>query len=349
MGVAVPARGDTDPDGMPSDKAPYRTIVLVSMIDCCADTAYPEAEQALVDELALLDIPVTRVLGRATDEAAQRLELETLAKQHKAAAAIRLTRPSSAGRADATLWITDQVTQKTVYRQLHVDKDAEAPHAMITAIRTVETLRASLLEFRYEHAEKPKPPVSAQIEKMVYPPAKRPHYWLAVGLGGGLAVSPGGMGQRGAFDVAVSVQPLGGLDLAVSLNWSPVGQSLETERARSDVDYLLMRAWAVYRFLEGRLVRPAVGVASGVYFGWAEGRAPTGEPLKTAKTRVAYVGGCARVYAFTNEWVSLFLGTTVGALLPEAAVVHGSATAAEFGQPLIEARLGLELRFLAGD
>jgi hypothetical protein len=326
---------------------PYRVIVLVSMTACCESIAYPEAEQALVEELSLLKIPVTRVLGRATDESAQHLELETLARQHKAAAAIRLSRPDSAGRADAALWITDQVTQKTVYRRIQVDKGSNLPHAMITAIRTVETLRASLLEFRYEDTAKKKPPVSEEIEKIAYTPKKPKHYLLGLGLAGGLAVSPGGMGERGAFSFAGMVQPLRGLDLAVSLNWSPFGQTLETERARSDVDYLLLRGWAVYRFFNDKPAQPAVGAAGGVYFGRAEGRAPTGQPLKNAKTRVAYLGGSARVYAFAGERVSLFLDTTVGALMPKAEVVHGTTSAADFGHPLFEVQFGLELRFLA--
>ena len=52
------------------------------------------------------------------------------------------------------------------------------------------------------------------------------------------------------------------------------------------------------------------------------------------------------MYAFTNERVSLFLNTTVGALMPEAEVVHGATSAAEFGRPLIEVQLGLDFRFL---
>ncbi|MBN2344517.1 MAG: hypothetical protein JXX29_01535 [Deltaproteobacteria bacterium] len=323
---------------------PYETIVVVEMSNCCGERAYPEAERALRDELQLLHIPVVSVSGKAVDETAQREELEQIARLYQAAAAVRLTRAEVNERAEVRLWITDLVTRKTVYRRIEIDESNELSLPMLVAMRTVETLRASLLELQDKTARDDRP-VSDEIRHMVDRNPPSPTYLFGVGVSSGLTMSPGGAGIRAAFGAAAFLQPVQGLDISTSVNWSPLGGTYSEAGVRSTLTYIQFRGWIHYRLISHSLLRPAIGLGAGAFLGKAIGETESDATVTTARTYVPYVGASARVYVFASEHVPFYIDGTAGLLIPEAKVVHGGTQAASLGKPLIELRFGLEIRF----
>jgi hypothetical protein len=327
-----------------ADEPPNHVIVIVEMNDCCTEQAYPEAERALSDELRLLNIPVIRKSGAETEEAAQRQELERIADSYNAVAAVRISRPFTSGPADVSLWITNPATKKKVYRKIEIGQSSELSLAMLVAMRTVETLRASLLERHSPNRVSPKA-VFPESQRIVDERHFSPLYRLGLGISSGLTMSPGGAGIRAAFGASALVQPVRNLDVTVSANWSPPGGTYQTDGVRSTLTYLLLRGWLHFRLASHSLLRPAFGVGAGAFIGTAKGETEGGTPTKTARTYVSYVGASTRVYIFASERVPFYIDCSAGLLLPEAQIVHGDARAATLGTPLIELRFGLELRF----
>ncbi len=99
----------------------------------------------LTAELQALGISVVLVPKKIGPEPHR--ELDDLARQEDAAAAVRIAPVSGV----VEIWVADRVTGKTVYRQVEIPADVDGSEALI-AVRTVELLRASLLEINAPHA-----------------------------------------------------------------------------------------------------------------------------------------------------------------------------------------------------
>jgi hypothetical protein len=112
--------------------------------------------------------------------------------------------------------------KKTVYRKIEIDKSSELSLAMLVAMRTVETLRVSLLERHSPNRVSPKA-ISPESQRIVDERHFSPFQRLGLGISSGLMMSPGGAGIRAAFGASALVQPVRNLDVTVSANWSPPG------------------------------------------------------------------------------------------------------------------------------
>lgn len=321
-------------------------VVLLTMADCCPALSWPEAEDALIAEMELMDLSVTVIPSQAKGDAAQRDESEQVASRLGAAAAVRLTKSKRDDRAGVDLWIVDRVTGKTTFRSIDVDRQYDSAATIDVAVRTVEALRASLLELRISGREAPKEPVSPEIAELVdNTPLESDRRLLGLGASAGLNLSPGGMGPRGALELTAVVHPIAGLDIELSLLVSPVGKEIRSEEARSSFDYVLIRGWAYYRFFEKSMVQPAVGACGGTLIAWAKGTTLDGDLLEKVSKTVVYVGGGLRLYVFPTKLYDLFIGGNAGVTLPEIKAVHGTDQAATFGRPFVEIILGAQLRF----
>jgi hypothetical protein len=330
-----------------ADGASHR-VVLVGTTVCCSDAGFPEAERALVDEMALQGITVIRVIGTATAEPAEQQELEQWANKKQAVAAIRIRRAGEHGPTDVALWIAGEASDETVYRTIRVERESNLPYAMVVAVRTVETLRASLMEFRVAaEGSTPGATTGSQTEPMAYDASDAAPRRIGAALWGGMALSPGGAERRGAFGASVLIEPLPALDISVSVDWSPIGNTLHTENALSELTFFMFRGWGRYRFLSARPVRFSFGLGGGAFLAQAEGRDMAGAALGTARTVVGYLGGAGRLALFAMESVSIFFDTKIGALLPRAEVRHGTRSAAVLGRPFVELSLGGAFRFVS--
>jgi hypothetical protein len=95
--------------------------------------------------------------------------LEAEARAAGAVAAIRVTR---GGGGVVEMTILDRVTGKTVHRELTVSTPADPAAAELIATRTVELLRASLMELASPHPPRGEVPVTAEVRALAPPPTK---------------------------------------------------------------------------------------------------------------------------------------------------------------------------------
>ncbi len=321
-------------------------VVLVSMTGCCPDEAWPEAERALVDELAVLDIPVIVASGAAIGDRDRRRELEVLAQSRDAAAAMRIVRPEEGMIGGVELWLTDRVTGKTIFRHLAQGDSRGKDAATIIAVRAVDTLRASLLELRIRGRRQPEVEPSVAIAELAEDTPLETDTSRTVGIAarGVVLGSPGGARARGGFAVGLGWHPAtwGGVELDGL--WAPLGRDISTSEASSSIDVALLRGWFVWHVRDEGFARPSLALGGGALFVWGEGLRADNAPLRSDYTVVGYGGIAARLDLVFTERLRLFLGGRVGLAIPEVRLFHGTQEAASLGRPLMEGSLGLEIR-----
>jgi hypothetical protein len=99
--------GPGDAPGQAAQEKPTK-IVIVSMTQCCAAAAWPEAEGKAHDEFKALEFPVDIMIvdGTATSEGEQRAEMESIADREDALCALRIER-ASGGAGIVELWVAE--------------------------------------------------------------------------------------------------------------------------------------------------------------------------------------------------------------------------------------------------
>lgn len=320
--------------------------MLVSMTACCPDEAWPEAERALLDELAVLDIPAIVVAGAAIGDRDQRREIEILAESRGAAAAMRIVRSGETMTGGVELWLTDRVTDKTIFRHLAHEDPGGTDAATIIAVRAVDTLRASLLELRIRGRRQPEVEPSPAIAELAEdtPLEGDISHIVGISVRGVVLGSPGGAGVCGGFGVGLGWHPLsfGGVELDGL--WAPLSRDISTREASSSIDVALLRGWFVWHVRNEGLARPSLALGGGALFVMGEGLRADNAPLRSDSTVVGYGGVAARLDLVFTERLRLFLGGRVGLAFPEVSLLHGTQEAASLGRPLMEGSLGLEIR-----
>ncbi len=340
-------------------------VLLIGMAECCEEVAYPEAEESFTRELLLAHVSISRMNGASVQPPSIEEGMMQAARDKGATAAVRITKLQGGGAA-ADIWVKPPFATLPKFMTIESDARPELPLPMITALRIVETLRAVFAAARIE-SEEPSTDtgLNAKVEtKVTLIPKPAPTtaatlprdkvYRLAFGLSGNIALSPGNAGTRGGFAIEMGAQPLSGLDVVLSCEGSPFGREQKTASVTSDMTYLLLTGWVQYRFFSAYLFQPFLGIGAGGFLGRAEGvpsasidGASFNGEKATATSRVAYVGGAAGLFAFPKRMVGLYFKTTIGALMPEVQILHGTTNAARFGRPLMEIHLGLQIRLFA--
>jgi hypothetical protein len=321
-------------------------VVVASLVACCADAAWAEAEEAIRDELELLGLEVEVIPASVADDRAGREEMRRLAEARGAACALRISRGDAGPGAGVELWLADRVTGKTLFRQVALEGLEGERAASLAAIRAVETLRASLIELRLPDArpELEPPPAMERLAEEAIPPVEAAPgpvmLWLAAGIQG----TPGGIAPQvpacaGARYALLEPLALEG-DLAVTV-WSP---DVAAGDLRSSFDALLLRLWLLWTPGPYWRVHPLVGGGAGIAVGWATGSEAPGVVARTAATVVAAVAGRIGVLIDLTDRVNLRLDFTAGALLPELRVLLDHEAVGRAGLPLLEGTLGLGLR-----
>ena len=352
------------------DSAPIQDkVVLITVAAPESSDAWPEAEDAICQELMLMNLAVETVVIPADRAAEGRAALQRIAGEKNAAAAVRLIRSEPSDQASVELWIVDRVTGKTTYRELAVRRDGNSGAVIDTAVRTVEALRASLLELRMadrssvDGSALPPPKIAKivedtrvngeKLENESSTPkkssARSSTRLLGVWIGGSADWSSGGLPVRGAFALGLFAQPIEGLDIELNVSLSPLGPDIrgDADLSTSSFGYTAIRAALVYRFFHDAVFQPAVGAVGGIWIGWVEGRDAEGSPIRQDAESATYLGGTVRGCLFLKKSVAFVIGVTAGSLLPEIQLNHGAGiVVGHFGRPLIEGYLALQVRFL---
>jgi hypothetical protein len=324
-------------------------VVVVSMSECCEAESWPAAEENLRSELLLLDVGVEVASGRAVAEGERRLELERLAREHDAIAALRIIRPGRDTSGGVEIWIADRLTGKTTYRWVETGAGQGAEAATIVAVRAVEALRASMVELRIvgrgPAPVQPPPEAEAIVDAVEIEGEPSTAAVFGVGGGGVVAGGPGGSGVRGGFRLTGLWTPVSVLAIELEGAILPLGAEIEQGGARTELDCAALRGWVLWQILNRGVVRPAIGLGGGVWFGWVRGLEGAGRRTRSDHTAVGYAGATGRLLLAFSSHLGIAGGVQVGLLSPELRVLHGEEVAARLGRPVLEGFLVLDTRF----
>ncbi len=167
------------------------SLSCASGLVVCAVASPARAEQAL--RVLVIDPGVPALSGRLSEEIEalgltvvivdgdSSAPLEESARENEAIAAIRI---EGGGSGAVEMTIVDRATGKTVRRRLAIATPSDPASAELIATRTVELLRASLMELSAAHPPRGEVPITRpEIETLTAEEAPSFHLSIAVGPG----------------------------------------------------------------------------------------------------------------------------------------------------------------------
>ncbi|MBN2714604.1 MAG: hypothetical protein JXX14_02040 [Deltaproteobacteria bacterium] len=329
-----------------SDGAIRPIVVLVSLTRCCTSEAWPEAEEKIRLEFIQGGVDVVVVDGRAMNEADRRAELITIAYEYQAAAAIRILKPPSKARhAGVDLWITDRVTQKTVYRYLPLKDVNSGESSIVAALKTMELFKGSLQEIHLarERAEKLPKSIETLSESPVYPTAARKPFLLGGGFGGIFFARD--VGFRGAPMVWLGWSPTASFAIQVEGVFGVMGRDIVSNGSASSLLFdsvLLKPLWVMNRSTQ---VKPAIGLTIGMAYIQMEGIRSSFMTQKTAHLTSLFLGAETQMSFALTESLWLTPAFDIGFITPQARVLFNGAEVARFGVPILKLSVLLSVHF----
>jgi hypothetical protein len=295
----------------------------------------------LVGELSALGFEVVAVaVDPGTD--AGREPLEELARERQAVAALRVV-PLSGG---VEVWIVDRVTGKTVLREVVTAGEGETVEEVV-ALRSVELLRASLMEIDAPHRVRgevaPPPNIRRVVPRPRPPPAPPPR--LSLGLAPALLPSPGGMGLP--VDVRVWVRHRAG----ERWGWTAIGlvpvvpAHVEAPEGEADgAPWLLGGGLDLYLTAPGAPFGGVLGAGGALALVQMQGIS-TQQPYRLASDGALVSAGylsAGATYALT-PFLRLAADCVGGIAFPEVQMKFGGRAAATWGTPFLAVSAGIEV------
>lgn len=266
--------------------------------------------------------------------------LESRARLANAVGAIRITQR---GPGSVEMTILDRATGKTVSRHLPIATGADPASSELVATRTVELLRASLMELEAPHPPRGDVAVTPEVRALAAPAAEPHASTLSVAAGPALVTSPG-LGVSVDIWVAFRLITESGLGASARVVAPGTGSELETAEGRVSAFAWQYRLGAV---LEGphltRTLTPHFeagatlvtlttnGVASTPFRGVEQHSVAWG-PWISADLRLEIV-----------RPLSVLAAADIAFLFPETVLRSDGHEVATFGRPLAGANAGLEV------
>ncbi len=295
----------------------------------------------LVGELSALGFEVV-VVAVEPGTQASREPLEDLARERQAVAALRVV-PLSGG---VEVWIVDRVTGKTVLREVVTAGEGESVEEVV-ALRSVELLRASLMEIDAPHPVQGEVAAPPNIRRVVPrprpPPAPPPK--LSLGLAPAILPSPGGMGVP--IDARVSVRYRAGSWWGWSaLALVPVVPAhVEASEGEADAaPWILGGGFDLYLTDRASSFTPVLGAGGALVLVQMQGLS-TQQPYRLSSDAVLV--SAAYVQAGATYALSPFLrvGADVlgGVAFPEVGMEFDRRAAASWGAPFLAISVGMEV------
>ncbi len=327
------------------------TAVIVGMSSCCEAEAWPEAERNISRELVALGWNVTSVESEGFEqERGRREELSRLASQYDAVCAIRIVRAKQE-KSTVDIWVKDVLNNKTVMKTVSQGEEDGEDAAIFVAFSVVEVLRASLIELRLQGSrpnEKEEIPESVNAligefdvtqAKEARDPLFRPTLTLASGIVGG----PGGPDPMGAMNLMFNLNPAKWLSLGIDGLVTFAGGEINAQGTGSSFNIAVIRLSAYWNIFTFKRFRPSVGVAAATVFFWTHGYGSENLQGVSDRGNTYLIGGSARMQWVLSDHFGLSLDGRIGVLVPSIEIQFGESVEANFGMPMLECLLGLEL------
>lgn len=345
-------------------------VVIVSMKNCCNDSAWIEAEEKVQDEFKILNLPVKVELidGIATDEREQRIELEKIAFDNDAICALRIVRPLN-GTGGIDLWINDRITKKTIYKNISIPDNVNNDGSII-ALQLIELFEASLIELNLSQNIKDNvnpPPEIEKIAKEIVPSQKVieiikikevpitynqivPEKGKTLGQfeirsGINIGGSFSGTGILGSVNGAFRWSFMKFFSVELEGMISFTSEHIESQELEAIFNIASLRGWIFWEILRHSVFRPSLGAGAGMITFWTEGVSSGEYKGQTDYVFVGYGGISAQLGIILTEHLWLRAGIQTGFLLPEIAVKFAEEEVARFGIPLVEGFFDLCIHF----
>jgi hypothetical protein len=274
------------------------------------------------------------------EEGASAEPLELRARLADAVAAIRITQRGS-GSVDMT--ILDRATGKTVSRHLPIAMGTDPASSELVATRTVELLRASLMELEAPHPSRGDAAVTPALRALAAPVTEPRSSGVAVAAGPALVTSQG-LGVSLDIWVAVLLRTPSGFGAMAGIVAPGTGGGFESAEGQVNAVAWRYRLAAVFegpqlsgalspRFEAGAtlIALTTRGVASAPFRG-VEQHSILWGPWVSAGIRCELV-----------PRLSLLAAAELALLFPETVIRSDGREVATFGRPLVAANTGLEI------
>jgi hypothetical protein len=321
----------------PESAAPVVVLLTTGQDD-------PVAMQARA-ELSSLGFRV--VVVNAESERPSRAELEVAARKNSAVAAIRIV-PQLTG---AEVWVSDRVTGKTLLREVILAEGERERRAEVLAVRSVELLRASLLEVGSRLPERGQVAPPRSVEQLARrdraavtePGAHEPPSGV-MSVGPAMVWSPGGM--PALFGIALAARArvaprveIGGGGFVPTLP----GRVCEDEGCASVTLGIVGAELEIHLASDGAALRPKLGASVGL--AWMRMAGDANAPFSERTEDLFGLATSAHAGLELSLGSNLALEAELGAGLvtPRYRMQFAGRDAASFGRPYLLGSLSLEV------
>ena len=307
----------------------------------------PSAQSSVISEA------ITRIRGELIADGFEVAVVDAPSGSEPASVLARAVQPSSAAatlglflQADASaaeLWVVDRLTNKTVVRSVEISKSSTAAVPEVLARRSVELLRASLLEILVEARKHPTPSPAprAQASRWVARALEpRPSNW---GVEAGAQV----LGSMGGVGAAVLPVARGRVVLtdrfAARLTISGLGTRphVEAPEGTATVNQAIGLVEAIGEVAPQSWLRPCVSVGAGAYHISAEGSAAWPyDAFSPGRWTFAADVGAGIALALTSSF-ALSLESHATFVTPRPVIRFVGVETAEIKNPLLSGALTL--------
>jgi hypothetical protein len=329
-------------------------VVIVSMVKCCPDSAWPEAEAKVAFELSALGARVERTDGASAAGHAHGNQLARVLDDQDVAAALRIVRTDK-GSATADLLYRDAKTKKAVSKRVTFSPAPGAEAVPVAALKIVELLTAGVAELSLRPADTPSPPPPAEPAPAP-PEASAPVGPAGTGrlpetdrkdvslrAGAGAVLAPGNVTflPAGFLAAEVAVAPRWSVEGEASL--SLPGRTVPYGDARADFFEGTLRGWALWEAARFGSFTGTVGAGAGVVFVDVAGHSATTQKGVEDLVVTGYAGATSRLGLPLTDAVEIGICLNVGATIPRVKVRYSLEDSPFFGWPFVETAIGMKL------